>query len=109
MEGIISIGLALKDILNFRIIQPHYENICFLLMQKTKAQISGQGTVQLISTFVFPTYIVQSHYFPNRKFQASSHLLWSYSKVTARKSCCNQPKIQTKLPNLRVFHSKDVN
>ena len=27
----------------------------------------------------------------------------------ARKPCCNQPKIQTKLPNLRVFHSKNAN
>ena len=24
----------------------------------------------------------------------------------ARKPCCNQPKIQTKMPNLRVFHQK---
>ena len=27
----------------------------------------------------------------------------------ARKFCCNQLKIQTKRPNLRVFHQKDVN
>ena len=26
-----------------------------------------------------------------------------------RKPCCNQPKIQTKMPNLRVFHQKDAN
>ena len=27
----------------------------------------------------------------------------------ARKPCCNQPKIQTKMPNLRVFYQKDAN
>ena len=27
----------------------------------------------------------------------------------ARKSCCNQPIIQTKMPNLRVFYQKDAN
>ena len=37
--------------------------------------------LQLISTFVFATRIVQSLYFLNPKFQASSHLLWLYSPV----------------------------
>ena len=36
-----------------------------------------------------------------------------YGKVPkfsdARKFCCNQPKIQTKRPNLRVFGQKDAN
>ena len=27
----------------------------------------------------------------------------------ARKLCCNLPKIETKRPNLRVFHQKDAN
>ena len=27
----------------------------------------------------------------------------------ARKFCCYLPKIQTKRPNLRVFHQKDAN
>ena len=27
----------------------------------------------------------------------------------ARKPCCNQPKIQIKKPNLRVFYQKDAN
>ena len=35
--------------------------------------------MQLISTFVFITYIVQPLYFLNPKFQASSHLLWPCS------------------------------
>ena len=42
---------------------------------KTKTQISA---------FVFATWIVQFLYFPNPKFQASSHLLWLYSPVCAR-------------------------
>ena len=27
----------------------------------------------------------------------------------ARKHCCNLPKIQTQMPNLREFHQKDAN
>ena len=46
-----------------------------------------------------------SHYF--QKF------LTSYGKVPkfsdARKPCFNQPKIQTKMPNFRVFHLKHAN
>ena len=38
-------------------------------------------TVKLISAFVFATQIVQSLYFLNLKYQASSHLLWLYSTV----------------------------
>ena len=43
----------------------------------------------------------------------SKQLVSSYNKVPkfsdARKPCCNQPKIQTKMPNLRAFHQKDAN
>ena len=38
-------------------------------------------TPKLISAFVFATWIVQSLFFLNPKFQASSHLLWLYSPV----------------------------
>ena len=38
-------------------------------------------TAKLISVFVFATQIVQSLYFLNPKFQASSHLLLLYSLV----------------------------
>ena len=48
---------------------------------KTKAQISCAMTVHLISAFVFATKIVQSHFFLNPKFSASSHILWMYSPV----------------------------
>ena len=37
--------------------------------------------MKLISAFVFATWIVQSLYFLNPKFQASSHLVWLYSPV----------------------------
>ena len=42
---------------------------------KTKTQIRFAVTAKLISAFVFATQIVQSLYFLNPKFQASSHLL----------------------------------
>ena len=48
---------------------------------KTKTQISFAVTAKLISVFVFATRILQSLYFLNPKFQASSHLLWLYSPV----------------------------
>ena len=48
---------------------------------KTKTQISFMETAKLISAFVFATRIVQSLYFLNTKFQASSHLLWLHSPV----------------------------
>ena len=38
-------------------------------------------TAQLNSAFVFASWIVQSLYFLNPKFQASNHLLWLYSPV----------------------------
>ena len=48
---------------------------------KIKTQISCAVTAQLTSAFAFATWIVQSRYFLNPKFQASSHLLWLYSPV----------------------------
>ena len=48
---------------------------------KTKTQISFAVTAKLISAFVFATRIVQSLFFLNAKFQASSHYLWLYSLV----------------------------
>ena len=41
---------------------------------KTKTQFSFAVTAKLISAFVFTTWIAQSLYFLNPKFQASSHL-----------------------------------
>ena len=38
-------------------------------------------TAKLISAFVFVTLIVQSLFYLNPKFQASSHRLWLYSPV----------------------------
>ena len=55
----------------------------FFAYAKTKRQIRFAVTVtaKLISAFVFATRIVQSLYFLNPKFQASSYLLWLYSPV----------------------------
>ena len=48
---------------------------------KTKTQISCSVTAQLIIAFVFAIRVVQSLYFLNPKFQASSHLLRLCSPV----------------------------
>ena len=53
----------------------------FFAYAKPKTQISFAVTAKLISAFVFATRIVQSLYFLNPKFQASSHLMWLYSPV----------------------------
>ena len=53
----------------------------FGIYAKTKAQISCAVIAQLISALIFTTQIVQSLYFLNPKFQASSHLLWLHSPV----------------------------
>ena len=56
--------------------EPRCEKIGFFA-----SQISCAVTAQLISAFVFAIRIVQSLYYLNPKFQASSHLLWLYSLV----------------------------
>ena len=50
----------------------------------TKAQISCALTTQLISAFVFATRIVQYLFYPNLKFQASSHPLLLHISVCVR-------------------------
>ena len=55
--------------------EPRHEKTGFLHYAKTKAQISCAVTAQLISAFVFATQIVQSFFFLNTKYQASSYLL----------------------------------
>ena len=53
----------------------------FFAYAKTKTQISCAVTAKLISAYVFATWIVQTLYFLNPTFQASSQLLWLYSLV----------------------------
>ena len=48
---------------------------------KTMMQISCAVTAQLISAFVFATWLVQSLYLLNPKFQASSLFLFLYSPL----------------------------
>ena len=65
-----------------QVYKPCHDKTGFLHMRKTKMQISfAVTTAKLISTFVFATQIVQSLYFLNPKFQASSYLMWLYSLV----------------------------
>ena len=63
-----------------QVIEQRYEKTSFF-PAKTKAQINFMVIVKLIRPFVFATQIVQSLYFLNPKFQASSHLLWLHSLV----------------------------
>ena len=51
---------------------------------KTKKQISCAETAQLISPFVFATWIVQYLLFLSTKLHTSSHLQWLYSLVCVR-------------------------
>ena len=64
------------------ILEPRYKKtVFFFAYAKTKTQISCAVTAQMISAFVFATRIVQSLYFLNPIFQASSHLMLLYSPV----------------------------
>ena len=56
----------------------------FFAYAKTKTQISFAVTAKLISAFVFASLIVESLFFLNPKFQASSHLLWLYRPFCVR-------------------------
>ena len=55
--------------------EPRREKTNILHMRKQRRRISA---------FVFATLIVQSLYFLNSKFQASSYILWLYSPVCVR-------------------------
>ena len=52
------------------IYEPCYEKTGFLHMRKKKTQISCAVTAKLISAVVFATWIVQSLYYLDPKFQA---------------------------------------
>ena len=56
--------------------EPRHEKTGFLHMRKQRRRSVCAVTAQLISAFGFATLIVQSLYFLNMKFQASSHLVW---------------------------------
>ena len=58
--------------------------LAFCICENKDADQLRVVTAKLISTFVFATPIVQSLFFLNPKFQASSHLLWLYSLVRVR-------------------------
>ena len=56
-------------------------HIIYYVYAETKMQISCAVAAQLISALVFAIRIVQSLYYLNPKFQASSHLMFLYSPV----------------------------
>ena len=56
----------------------------YICENKDADQLRSNSTAQLISVFVFATRIVQFLYLPNPKFQASSYLLWLYSRKPRR-------------------------
>ena len=62
---------------------PHGKNQ-YSALAKTKAPISFALTWELISAFVFSTWIVQFLYFLNPKFPASYHLLRLYRPICVR-------------------------
>ena len=64
--------------------EPRHEKTGYLHMRKQRLRSASRLPAKLISAFVFATQIVQSLYFLNPKFQASSHLLWQYSPVCVR-------------------------
>ena len=74
-----------------------HEKTRFSNYVKTKAQTSLEVTAKLISAFVFATQIVQSLFFLDLKFQASSLLLLLYKLV------CVGPG---RKPKLLVFSRK---
>ena len=55
--------------------------LAFCICENKDADQLRGYSAKLISAFVFATRIVQSLYFLNPKFQASSRLLWLYSPV----------------------------
>ena len=52
--------------------------------QRRRSAAACAVTAQLFSALVFATWIVQSLFYLNPKFQAFSHLLWVYSLVCVR-------------------------
>ena len=74
----------------------------FFAYAKTKTQISFAMTAKLISAFVFATWIIQSLYFLNLKFQASNHILCLYSPVCV--GPCRKPRIQVFLRRGSFFY-----
>ena len=66
--------------------EPRCEKTGFLHMRKQRRR----SAARLISAFVFAILIVQSIYYLNPVFPASSHLLWLYSPV--RVGPCRKPR-----------------
>ena len=75
---------------------------------KTKTQISFMVTAKLISAFVSATWMVQSLFLINPKFQASSHLLWQDSLVCVIPSQKPQRPVFSQGGSYNSFHFLSV-
>ena len=71
-------------------------------MRKTTICIGENKAAELISAFVFATWIVQSLFYLNTKFPASNNVLWLYSPV------CVGPGRKPKLLVLSRTGSSDI-
>ena len=79
---LLNVFFALKGSKLFMSLVMRKPTFCvYIIYAKTKTQISFVVTAKLISAFVFATRIVQSLFYLNTKFQASSHLVWLYILV----------------------------
>ena len=73
----VSLNATVNKIVSGGVVQinePRHEKNQQSAYAKTKTQISFAVTAKLISAFVFATWIVQSLYFLNPKFQVPSYL-----------------------------------
>ena len=75
--------MSLKLLFRYQVLitfyEPHHEKTGILHMRKQRRR--SAVTAKLISAFVFATRIVQSLFYLNPKFQASSHLVRLYIPV----------------------------
>ena len=80
--------------------EPCYEKTNIFCISKNKDGDQLRGNSEADQRLVFATRIVQSLYFLNTKFQASSHFLWLYSPV------CVGPGLKPQRP---VFSQRGSN
>ena len=75
------------------------------MYMRKQTQISCAVTAQLISTFVFATWIVQSLFYLNPKFQASNYLLWVYSPVCVEPGWKPQRLVFSRCGSFAVYNN----
>ena len=76
-----NVSVIISSVVTLTLYEPRREKNRLFTYAKTKTQISFAVTAKLISDYAFAAWIVQSLFYLNPKFQASSYLLWLYSLV----------------------------